>query len=103
MKAYLHSPLDAAKNLKLRFWVGSLDLPERRQKYTAKRVEEEKDKQNCPRGRAIESRIHIVAECELYQEEGDVLEGEMRDLNKSGMKSFDAVDSREKITPIIGD
>ena len=91
-----HGPLDAAKNLKLRFRVGDLDLPERRRRYTSKRVEEEVDKQNCPCGKAIESRTHIVAECELYQEKRDVLEGEMRDLDKSGMKSFDALDSREK-------
>ena len=58
-----------------------LDLPERRKRYTPKRVEEEVDKQNCPCGKAIESRTHIVAECELYQEERDALEGEMRDLN----------------------
>ena len=30
MKAYLHGLLDAAKNFKLRFRVGNLDLPERR-------------------------------------------------------------------------
>ena len=28
MKTYLHDPIDAAKNLKLRFRVGDLDLPE---------------------------------------------------------------------------
>ena len=44
-----------------------------------------------------------MAECELYQEERDVLQGEMRDLNKSGMKSFDALDSREKTIAILGD
>ena len=66
-------------------------------------MKEEKDKQNCPCGKAIESRTHIVAECELYQEERDVLEGEMRDLDKSGMKSFDALDSREKTIAILGD
>ena len=66
MKACLHGALDASKNLKLRFRAGGLDLPE------SKRVEEGKDKQNCPRGKAIESRTHIVAECELYQEERDV-------------------------------
>ena len=52
---------------------------------------------------AIESRSHIVAECKLYQEERDVLEGEMRDLDKSRMKSFDALDSREKTIAILGD
>ena len=66
-------------------------------------MEEEVDKQNCPCGKATESRTHIVAECELYQEERDVLEGEMRDLNKSGMKSFDTLDSREKTIAVLGD
>ena len=97
--------MDAAKNLKLRFRVGDLDLPERRQRYTSSRVEEV-DKQNCPSmacGKTIESRTHIVAECELYQEERDVLEGEMQDLNKSGMESFDALDSLEKTIAVLGD
>ena len=30
MKTYLHGPMDYAKKLKLRFHVGDLDLPERR-------------------------------------------------------------------------
>ena len=44
-----------------------------------------------------------MAECELYKEERDVLEGEMRDMNEDGMKSFEALDSREKTTAILGD
>ena len=32
MKAHLHGPLDAAKNLTLGFRVGDLDLPERRKR-----------------------------------------------------------------------
>ena len=96
MNAHLHGPRDAAKNLKLRFRVWDLDLPERRRRYTTNRVEEEEEKQNCPCGKAIEIRTHIVAECELYQEERDVLEGEMRDLDRSGMKPFDALGNREK-------
>ena len=95
--------MHAAQKKKLRFRVGDLDLPERRKRYKSKRVEEGKDKQNCSRGKAIESRTRIVAECEPYQEERDVLEGEMRDLNKSGMKSFDSLDSREKTIAILGD
>ena len=43
MKAYLDGPLDAAKNLKLRFRVGDLDPPEMRKRYTTKQVEEEVD------------------------------------------------------------
>ena len=74
-----------------------------KERCTSKRVEEEVDKQNCPCGKAVESRTHIVAECELYKEERDVLEGEIRDLDKSGMESFDALDSREKTIDILGD
>ena len=65
-------------------------------------MEEEEDKKKCPCGKAIESRNHIVAECELHQEERDVLEGEMRDLNKSSMESLDALDSREKTIATLG-
>ena len=67
-------------------------------------MQEEQDKQNCPRGEAIESRTHLVVECELYQEERDVLEEEMRDLDKRGVtSSFDALDRREKTIAILGD
>ena len=70
MKTYLHGPLDYAKNLKLRFRIiGDLDLPERRKRYTSSRVEEEEEAQTCPCGKVIESRTHIVAECELYKEQ----------------------------------
>ena len=41
------------KTLKLRFRVGDLDLPERRQRYTSSRGEEE-DAQMCPYGKAVE-------------------------------------------------
>ena len=76
MKAYLHGPMDAAKNLKLGFRVGDVDLPERRKIFTSIRVEEEvADKPNCSCGKSTESRTHIVAECESYHEERDVLEG----------------------------
>ena len=33
-KTHLHDPMDSAKPLKLRFCVGDLDLPERRNSYT---------------------------------------------------------------------
>ncbi|CAM9263447.1 unnamed protein product, partial [Sphacelaria rigidula] len=82
--------------MKLRFRVGDLDLPERRKGYTSRRKEEEVDGQNCRCGEAIGSRSHIVAESELNKEERDVLEGEMRDVNKGGMESFYALDSMEK-------
>ena len=95
--------MDAAKILKLRFRVGDLDLPERRKIYTCSREEEDVDAQKCPCGEAMESRAHIVAECELYKEEREVLEGEMRDMNEDGMKSFEALGSREKTIAILGD
>ena len=50
MKTYLYGPIDFAKNLKLRFRIGDLDLPERRKRYTSNRAEEEA--QTCPCGKA---------------------------------------------------
>ena len=67
MKTYLHGPMDYAKNLKLRFRVGDLDLPERRKRYISSREKEDADAHVCPRGTAIESRTHIVEECENVQ------------------------------------
>ena len=52
MKTYLHGPIDYAKNLKLRFRIGDIDLPERRKRYTRSRVEKEVDAQTCPCGKA---------------------------------------------------
>ena len=73
MKTFLHGPMDYAKTPKLRFRVGDLDLPERRKRYASSR-EEEEIVQMCPCGKAVESRTHIVGECEIYKKERDVLE-----------------------------
>ena len=59
-------------------------------------MEREEDKQNSPCGKA-------EAESEMYKEEWDVLEGEVRDVNEGGMESFDSSDSREKAIAILGD
>ena len=83
MKTYLHGLMDFEKKLKLRFHVGDLDLSERRKRFTSSREveEEEVDAQMCPGGKTIESRTHIVGECEMYKEERDVLKEGMRETN----------------------
>ncbi|CAM9370927.1 unnamed protein product, partial [Sphacelaria rigidula] len=43
---------------------------------------EEVDGQDCLCGKEIDSRSQIVAECGLYKEEGDVLEGESETWTK---------------------
>ena len=68
MKTYVHGPMDYAKTRKLRFRAGDLDPPERRKRYASSR-EEEEIAQMCPCGKAVESRTHIVGECEIYKEE----------------------------------
>ena len=60
--------------LKLRFRVGDLNLPERSKKYTRNREEKGVATNMCPCGTTIESRTHIVGECEIYEEERDALE-----------------------------
>ena len=51
--------------------------------------------QMCPCGKAVESRTHIVGECEIYKEERDVLE-EMRKIDECGMEKFGTPDTSEK-------
>lgn len=53
-------------------------------------MEEDVDAENLPRGKAIERRTYVVAECGLYEEEGDVLVKGIRDTNEGGTISFDA-------------
>ena len=40
----------------------------------------------CLCGKAIESRTHVVGECEMYKEEQDVLEEEIGSVNKCDME-----------------
>ena len=76
MKTYLRGPLDYAKNMTVRFRVGDVDLPERK-RYTSSQEKEDVVAHMCPCGTTLESRTHIVGECEVYKEQRDVLE-EMR-------------------------
>ena len=46
----------------------------------------------CPCGKAVESRTHIVIECEICKEERDVLE-EMRKIDECGVETFGTLDS----------
>ena len=100
METCLHGPMDFAKTLKLRFRVGYLDLPERRKRYTSSRGEEEVDAQICPCCKAIESRTHTV-EYEMYDEERDVLEEEMREIDECCMEEFDTLHTSENTIAIL--
>ena len=73
-KTYSHGPMVFAKTLKPQLRVGELDLPERRKRYTSSRKEEGVDAQVCMCGKAIESFTYMVGECEMYEEERDMLE-----------------------------
>ena len=103
MKTYLHGPMDNAKKLKLRFSGGDLDLPEKRKKYTSGREEEDVATNLCPCGTTIESRTHIVGECETYTEEWDALEEGMRKIDVCDMEEFGRLESSEKTIAILGD
>ena len=80
-KTHLHDPMDYAKKIKLRLFVGDLDLPERRKRYTSSRAEKDVATNMCPCGTTIESRTHIVGECEIRKEVRDALEKKMRKLD----------------------
>ena len=57
----------------------------------------------CPCGTTIESRIHVVGECEIYKEERDVLEEEMRKLDECDMEEFARLEISEKTIAILRD
>ena len=92
MELYLHGPMDYVKTLKLRFRVGDLDLPEGRNSSTSI-LEEEEDVQMCLCDKAIEGRTHIVREGEMYKEDRDVLEEQMRKIDERDMENVGTLDS----------
>ena len=57
MRKFLHGPMDYAKKPKLRF-VGDLDLPARRKRFTSSR-EEDLATNMCPCGTTVERKTHI--------------------------------------------
>ena len=85
MKTYLHGRTDFATTLKLRFRVGDLDLPQRKKRrYTS--IREELDAQMCRCGRAVESRIHVVGDCENVHGGTGCVEGdENRRMRRGGV------------------
>ena len=103
MKTYLHGPMDYAKKLKLRFRVGGLDPPERRQRYTSSREEEDVATHMCPCGTTIDSRTHIVGVCEISKGERESLEEEMKKVDVCDMEEFGRLESSEKTIAILGD
>ena len=102
IKTFLHGPMDYANKLKLRFRVGDLDLPERRKRYTSSREEEDVATHTCPFRTTIESRTDIVGGCEIYKEDRDALEKEMRKLNVYDMEEFGRLEGSEKTVAILG-
>ena len=58
----------------------------------------------CPCGKAKESRTHSVGECEMYTEERDVLEDEMRKIDDCDVDNFwYTQDDSEEMIAIVGD
>ena len=101
MKGYLHSPMDYAKTLKLRFRVGDLDLPERRKRRTGSRAGGVEGVQSFPYGNADETRSYILGGCELYKEEWNVLEEEMSKIDGCDMEKFGTLNSSKKTIAIL--
>ena len=54
-----------------------------------------------PCGKAVESRTHIVGECEVYKEERGGLE-ETRKMDEWDMEKFSTLTDSEKTTAILG-
>ena len=96
--------MDFTKTMKLRLRVGDPDLPQRRKRYTSSREEEDEvDAQMCPYGKAIESRTHMVGQYEMYKEERNVIQEDMRKIDEGDMEEFGALDRSKKTIAILGD
>ena len=54
-----------------------------------------------PLWQSDKSRTRIVGECELYEEERDVVE--MRNIDECDMEKFGTLESSEKMISILGD
>ena len=52
-------------------------------------------------GKAVESRTHVVGECQMYKEERDVLE-EMRKIGERDTEKFGTLGNSEKTIAILG-
>ena len=57
----------------------------------------------CLCGKAIESRTHVVGECEMYKEEQDVLEKETREIDECDMDNFSSLDDSEETIATLRD
>ena len=88
--------------LKLRLRVGDLDVPGRRKRYTRSRKKEDMDAHVCPCGTTMESRTHVVGNCEIFKEELDALE-ETTKLDECDTEEFGRLESSEKMIAILGD
>ena len=58
------------------------------------------DAHMCLRGTTLESRIHIVGECEIHKEERDLLE--IRKFDECDMEEFGRRESSENMIAILG-
>ena len=56
----------------------------------------------CPCGTTVEIATQIVALCEIYKEERDASEEEMRKLDVCDMEEFGRLESSEKTIAILG-
>ena len=59
----------------------------------------------CPCGTTIESRSHIVGDCNIHEEETVCVRGgdEMRKLDVCDMEAFGRLEGSEKTIAILGD
>jgi len=100
-KEYLHGPMDEGTKLKVKFRTGDIDLQERRRRF--RKVDEDDDKFKCQCGAECEDRVHVVAECTLYEKEREVYLTELGEIDGCDRDKFETWDNQEKTVAILGD
>lgn len=101
MKTCLHCPA-YSKKVEIAISGGVPGPARKKKKKTCSKVDEGVDAQNSYCGTDFESRTLVVEECELYTEERDVGEGEMREVHAGEIDSFDTEDSFSKTITLPG-
>lgn len=84
-----------------KFRTGDIDLEERRRRF--RKRNEDNDKFACGCGFECEDRVHVVAECPLYDQEREVYMTELGKIEGCDRKKFESWGKQEKAVAILGD
>ena len=105
MKTYLYRLTDSVNNLKLTSRVEDVGHREKDRDVAIMECEGGSRCTELPLWQSNRGKnsYNMVVEYERHKRKRDVLEGEMRDVNRGGKRPFDTFKNSEKMIAILGD